>query len=492
MVALCSAAVNGLSIAVANPKLVTFVMFCVNIGLILCAVIQATALVVLYRKTACASVVGLAAVMVFGMSAFLFVLQLLMYVYNNADAVYAISFCLCLTYAAFITSCVYSIMLSRNSHKKLCILTGVLDLIPPIGVVFTIVLSYKINRDTTVQEYVYRGYAYTYAALGQFCAANKASFTDLAGAEELRPLGKREIKSKLKDLKRHVDTAEGQYAYAAAIATYTPEKSKKAVKYMKQAADGNHASALFNIGYYYELGAYLPKDFKKAKSYYTRAADAGDADAELRLGILEIKSDNAAEGFALFKARAETKHDGCAKYNMGVCYELGVGVEPDIEKALDLYVECDNGADKGGRNADIANIARRRIFALAATDINSSQNGDFFRKVTDRPFKGEFRIMLDGLIEIKKRHAADAADCFLKAVKKGGVWEGLARCLVGTLYIDCGKELKDKCNGAEYIKSALDMMPDAKHMYSVIPASILKEIRARSKANKNKQSSQKQ
>lgn len=479
-----SAAVNGLSaITVANPSSITFIMFCVNLGLILCTVIQVTAIIVLYRKTACASVVGLATVMVFGMCAFLFILQLLMYVYNNANAIYAISFCLCLMYAAFITSAVYSIMLSRNSHKTLCILAGIFDFIPPIGVVFTVILSYRIKRDSVAQEYVYKRYAYTYAALAQFCADNKPAFTDMAGDETICPMEKKELKRKLKELKRAANTAEGQYAYAAAIASYMPEKSKKAVKYMKRAADGNNTAALFNLGYYYELGAYVTKDLKKAQSYYVRAAEQGDEDAALRLAILEIKSGNAAAGFALFKERAENKNDVCAKFNTGICYELGVGVAADIDKALDVYYECISAG---------LYAAERRVFAIAAQDINSPQNGEFFRKVTDRKFGGSFAKMIDGLIEIKKRLASDASTHFLSVLQFNDKWEWFARCLLGTLYIDCGKELGDKCNGAEYIRSSAVMSPIAKDLYPVLPSPVYREMNARIKAEKKQQSAQKQ
>ena len=489
MVEVGFAAISARTVAVADPHSIAFIMFYLNVGLILFTVMQMTALIVLRRKTSCASVIGTATVMVFGMSAVLFLIQLVMFVLGHANALYVVSFCLCITYAAYIMSCVYSIMLSRNSHKTLCILAGVFDLIPPIGAVLTIVLSYKIGRDTTAQEYVYNGYAYTYAALGEYCALNKPKFTDMAGSEELEPLSPKEVKRKLKELKRQTDTAEGMYDYAVAIATYTPQNILTAVKYMKKSADKDYPAALFNLGYYYELGAYVKKDLKKAKECYTRAADGGDEDAALRLGILDIKAHKAEEGFKLFQSRAEKNNDRCALYNSGVCYELGLGVEPDIYKALDIYCKCDADEQSEDRHAaEIAAVARKRIFAIAATDINSAQNGDFFRKVTDRPFNGVFRIMLDGLIEIKKRHAKDASDNFLKAVKNGGEWEGLARCLVGTLYLDNGKELNDRINGAEFIQTALDMMPEAKDILSVIPASIMKEINARRKSEKRKAS----
>lgn len=472
-----------MSVTVADPGSIELIFFYINLGLMLCAVIQMTALIVLCRKTSCASVIGSATAMVFGMGIVVFFVQLLMHVYNNPKAMYVITFCTCILYLAFIMSCVYSILLSRNSRKGLCIATGVLDIIPPIGAVLTIILSYKIKRDTPMQEYVYNGYAYTYAALGQFCAKNKPMLIDMSGAEEFEQLTKRERKRKIKELKRNRSTPEGKYAYAAALTTYKPVNTKKAVKYMKKAADGGYAPALFNMGYYYEIGAYVKKDLKRAKSLYSRAAQAGDEDAALRLGILDIKSGDRKAGLQLFTDRAENKNDVCARYDMGICYELGWGVDADIDKALEIYMDC----VKKGMFA-----AQKRIFAIASTDINSAQNGDFFRKVTDRKFTGTFKIMIDGLIEIKKRHAADAADKFLKAVKKHDKWEGFARCLVGTLYIDCGKELEDKCNGAEYIKSAMDMMPEAKSMYSVVPAAILKEIKARTKSEKNKSNEQKQ
>lgn len=484
VVTFCSATVSWLSaIVVANPQSITFILFCINIGLLLCAVIQTTAIIVLYRKTLCASVVGLATVMVFGMGAVLFIIQLLMYVYGNANAIYTISFCVCLLYAAFITSGVYSFMLARNEHKTLCILAGIFDFIPPIGVAFTVALSYKVHRDTVVKQFIYKGYAYTYAALGQFCATNKAAFIDMAGDEELNELDKKETKRKLKELKRRVDTAEGQYAYAVAVATYTPEKSKKAVKFMKRAAEGNHTAALFNLGYYYEVGAYLPKDLKKAKIFYTRAAEAGDEDAALRLGILEIKSGEAAAGFKVFEDRANNKNDICAKYNMAVCYEQGIGVGADMDKALNIYCEC---IAAGSFEAE------KRLFAIAAQDINSPQNGEFFRRVTDRKFEGSFAKMIDGLIEIKKRLASDAVEHFLKVLDFNDKWEWFARCIVGTLYIDCGKEMEDKYNGAEYIRSSAVMSPIAKDIYPTLPRAVFKEIKARTKAEKSQQKQQKQ
>ncbi|MDE6294324.1 MAG: hypothetical protein K2L88_06875, partial [Clostridiales bacterium] len=79
----------------------------------------------------------------------------------------------------------------------------------------------------------------------------------------------------------------------------------------------------------------------------------------------------------------------------------------------------------------------------------------------------------------------------LKAVKREDGWEGLARCLVGTLYIDCGKDIKDKCNGAEYIRTAMTKLPGAKDVFAVIPSAVRKELKANKKSQAVKAASKK-
>ncbi|MCX4314326.1 MAG: hypothetical protein OSJ83_10810, partial [Clostridia bacterium] len=184
-----------------------------------------------------------------------------------------------------------------------------------------------------------------------------------------------------------------------------------------------------------------------------------DADSALRLAIVDIKDGNAQAGLSVLNERAEFG-DLYAKYDIGVCNELGLGMEKNIDKAFDIYTECANIG---------MYVAQARIFAAACKDIPSAQNGDFFRRITDRKFDGAFAVMIDGLIEIKKRHAADASEKFLQAVKMRDKWEGVARCLVGTLYIDRGKLPQDRYNGVEYIGSALDLWSGAKDIYAVLP-----------------------
>ena len=178
----------------------------------------------------------------------------------------------------------------------------------------------------------------------------------------------------------------------------------------------------------------------------------------MRSCIADIKSGKGEEGIKALSARA-AKDDLYAKYDIAVCYETGTGVDKDIEKAVAVYTECANvGFIK----------AQKRIFTIAGKDMQSARNGAFFRMVTDREFNGTFDLVVRGLIELKKRRAADAADIFLSVVRKHDEWEGVARCLVGTLYIDKGKTPDDRINGLEYVKSAIPFIPEAQHIFDVV------------------------
>lgn len=460
-------AIGFISAAGANESTIS-ILFFINLALGLCAIIELTAFAVLLKKTLYVFIAGIITVTLFGLSVVVFIVQLIIYAMGNTGAEYAVYIGLAVLSAAFVAGMVYSILLARLSRPKLCISTGVCQLVPPVGTVLAVVLSYRIKHDTRVQKLVFNGYALTYATLNAFCEKNKAELIDGADNERLEKLRDNEIKLKLKELKEDAKSGDAKklYDYAAALLGYSPSDSSKAIKYMTKAAELNYMPAMFNLGYCYETGEYIKPDYKTARRYYAKAAVNGDTDAELRLGILSIKEGKAQEGLSIFRLRAENNNDVAALFNVGVCYERGFGVNKDIKKALDIYAQCCNAG---------LFAAQKRMFSIASKSINSAQNGQFFRKATDREFTGTFALMINGLIQIKRRLAADASECFLDAVKQGGDWEGVARCLVGTLYIDCGATEKDRHNGMEFVKSAFSKFPGARDVYAAISQSMIKE-----------------
>lgn len=436
------------------------ILFFINLGLALCAIVELTTHIVLCKKTVCRFQFGVAAVAMFVFGLITYIVQLILYVHSRSSdaAAYSVYACIAVLGTSFVVASVYLLLLGQKAGNALCFMTGVFNLAPPVGMIFTVMLSYSMRRDTDVQALVYNGYAYTYAALGSFSSKNEAEFIDAGGEEKFEPLTPKAAHAHLKRLKKQAKTPEGLYNYGAAIAYYTPQNMRNAVNLMTKSAKGGYAPALYNLGYYYETGTEVKKNVKKAREYYELALQAGDSDADTRLTILSICEGNAEEGVGKFRGRAEAG-DHYAKYNLAVCYERGQGVEQDLNRAIELYEECAN---------DGMFAAQKRYFAIAARDINSPQNGHFFRELTDRDFNGTFAVMINGLIEIKKRHAADSAEYFLEAVKRRDKWEGVARCLVGTLYIDCGKLLNDRRNGAAYIKSAFGLTPIAKEIYATV------------------------
>lgn len=435
-------------------------VFYINLVLAFFALMCVTALIILTRKTSRASDAGLTAAGVLIIGLIAYVVQLIMYVYVNEYASYLVYAACSIQYAGFVTAAVYFFMLAAgNVRKALSIAAGATCFVPPVGAIIAVISSFAFRNDTRAQELVYDGYAYTYAALGAFCAKHGAKFIDGAENDRAENLSDKDIAALLKRLKKLAVTPEGKYEYAVAIARYLPQNIADAVSLLGKAANADYVPALFNLGYMFETGTYVKQNVKQARDYYARAAAGGDADAALRLGIVAVKEGKPDDGIRLFESRADGG-DLFAKYDLAVCYELGIGVEKDFERAFDLYAEL---------MRDGVFEAEERIFAIAADGINSAQNGEFFRNVTDRNYDGTFAVMIHGLIELKKRHAQDAADLFLQAVKLRGRWEGFARCLVGTLYLDSGKLTADKRNGAAYVRSAFGMTGIANEIYQTIP-----------------------
>lgn len=438
---------------------VTQILFYINLGLVLCTIIELTALSVMFKKTAYMYSACLTAIFALALGAIAFCVQLPMYLVEHKYAMYAVYAAVGVLYAGVATVGVYCILLSGRSNKVLCLLAGIFGFVPPIGMFFTVRLVLLLQSDTRAQNLVYTGYAYTFAALGAFCGRFKHEFIDGAAVEEYAELDKRGIKKHLKELKRKKRTIEGRFDYATALLYYKPKKRKKAFRLIKKSAGCSYAPAVFNLGYCYETGTCVKKNLKKACELYSRALQLGDTDAELRLACVDFKLGMAEKGYAVIEEHAKTEM--VAKYDLAVAAELGLGTEKNMDKALSGYIECIE-----------LSVAQKRLFALAAGLVNADDPDGVFDKVMALPFTGDLKVMMDGLKLIHEKCAPDAADTFLEAVKLRGKWEGMARCLVGTLYLDNGALEYDRQNGAAYIKSALEFTPIAKDIYRTVPKSL--------------------
>ncbi|CAB4413983.1 unnamed protein product [Rhizophagus irregularis] len=113
------------------------------------------------------------------------------------------------------------------------------------------------------------------------------------------------------------------YSYLYGIGTESDEN--KAFELFQKAADLGNASGNFFLGYYYYYGIGTNVDKRKAFGLYQKAADLGDVN-----GIYKL-------AFELCQKAAELEDSPRIYYNLGYCYEYGIGTDIDYQKAFELY-----------------------------------------------------------------------------------------------------------------------------------------------------------
>lgn len=404
------------------------------------------------------------AIFLFGFGLIAFFVQLVLYSIQNKYSVYAVFAAAAILYSGIVAAALYCFLLRKRSNPALCTLAGLFGLVPPIGTFFTLLLLIRIRNDTGAEALVYNGYAYTLCAARTHADSYSFDFIDGSEVSKAETLNKKQIKQKLNSLKKSAKSPEGYYKYAEALATYCgSRKISEAVSYMTKAAKSDYPPALFNLGYFSEIGYGMRRDEKKAIDFYRRAKEHGDVDAAVRLGIASIKGGNPQEGVKVFTERAEN-NELCSMFDLAVCYERGVGVAKDMSKAVDLYARaCELFA------------AQQRIFALAAKLIDAADIDDVYGKLKAYKLPKEFGFMLDGIAAVRAHRALDAANSFLNAVKCRGKWEGIARCFVGTLYVDNGALTIDRIHGVQYVQSANKLTPLAKDILESFPKKLVAE-----------------
>ena len=123
-----------------------------------------------------------------------------------------------------------------------------------------------------------------------------------------------------------------------------------AAKWYRQAAGKGHAEAMANLGRLYESGRGLLQDRQQARSWYEKAAARGSGNAMNSLGLLSEENRDDAAAVGWYRKAADLNHAG-AMGNLGYCYEVGRGVDRNMDEALRYYRKA---ADLGSRFASQA------------------------------------------------------------------------------------------------------------------------------------------
>ena len=116
---------------------------------------------------------------------------------------------------------------------------------------------------------------------------------------------------------------------------------KRAMWYLRAAADNGSVSALYYLGWHYDSGTFVRKDISQAMKWYRMAAEKGDAWAQVDLGQIYLDGERGVDkdyiqAVRLFR-KAARKSDELAFYDLGLCYDLGKGVRQSDRLACKFY-----------------------------------------------------------------------------------------------------------------------------------------------------------
>ncbi|HTD65484.1 MAG TPA: tetratricopeptide repeat protein [Candidatus Limnocylindria bacterium] len=117
----------------------------------------------------------------------------------------------------------------------------------------------------------------------------------------------------------------------------------EAVKYLRKAAQANHARAQYILGLCCHEGTGTPSDNVEAVTWFTRAATQGHADGQHSLGFcyasgLGVRQDHA-QSVGWYRKAAE-QGNAQAQNNLAKCYQNGCGVPQNYDEAVKWFLEA--------------------------------------------------------------------------------------------------------------------------------------------------------
>jgi TPR repeat protein len=137
--------------------------------------------------------------------------------------------------------------------------------------------------------------------------------------------------------------------YLHLIGRGMPVDVEKAVTFFEAAAAEGETYAMNSLARLYAAGEGVPQDQDKAIDLFLQAASQGNTYAYNNLGYLLAENGQPDRALPLFQASAEAG-DVYGYNNMGYAYQRGIGVEPDLDQAIEWYERAARG---GQPNAPI-------------------------------------------------------------------------------------------------------------------------------------------
>ncbi|MGX9134796.1 tetratricopeptide repeat protein [Rummeliibacillus sp. JY-2-4R] len=133
----------------------------------------------------------------------------------------------------------------------------------------------------------------------------------------------------------HAD-AMNNYADMYFRGEYVKKDDRRAYELFSLAAERGVPESMYTLGYMYENGVGTEQDLAKSKFWFTQSALAGDVFAANRLGH-EAFQDGRGEDAMRWYQMAADQQDVDGEFNLGFCYESGIGTPINMKKAKHWY-----------------------------------------------------------------------------------------------------------------------------------------------------------
>lgn len=126
---------------------------------------------------------------------------------------------------------------------------------------------------------------------------------------------------------------------------FVEQDDEQAFRLFKQAADLGVPESMYTIGYMYANGRGVSKDEEKSAYWYLQSALNGDVFAINKLGHQAFEKNDGAEAFRWYM-KAALMNDPEGEYNVGFCYESGIGTEVNMKEAKKWYMSASLKGDE--------------------------------------------------------------------------------------------------------------------------------------------------
>lgn len=117
---------------------------------------------------------------------------------------------------------------------------------------------------------------------------------------------------------------------------FVEQNDTKAFDLFMQASKLGVPESMYTIGYMYAHGRGVQKDMEQSAYWYLQSALHGDVFAINKMGHQAFEKNDGAEAFSWYM-KAAGMNDTEGEYNVGFCYESGIGTEVNIKEAKKWY-----------------------------------------------------------------------------------------------------------------------------------------------------------